>query len=269
MTNVVYEDDEIIVFFRFVNNYFLLITFNDMMFSATKENKFFADTPIRNLNISVVGIVSKKQNWFPKKYIYICHNKIKNIIDKFDKIIMYGASMGGYAAIKHSKVFNSNTVISLCPQWSIDENECNFIDENLKKYFQSYMRGMGIKSDEIQGDVFIFVDKLNKLEMFHALQIQKRAKNVYLINVPLVGHNVTPVLSGTDSLRKIINYCMNRDVISLSKHSREKRKTSFYYIESIIKRKIKKKFYEKSVLFLLKKITNLNYRWKVRKTPWF
>lgn len=48
------------------------------------------------------------------------HNLFKAIEDLISKRIGYGGSMGGYAAIKYSKLLGLSRVVSLVPQFSID-----------------------------------------------------------------------------------------------------------------------------------------------------
>ncbi|WP_146222654.1 hypothetical protein [Komagataeibacter swingsii] len=261
MKRIVYEDDELKCFFRSDSSRFLLITFNDMIFDS-RGDRFFADTVAINANISALGIVSKKANWFPKNSMDLCYESAEKIISAFDKIVIYGASMGGYAAIKYSKLFGADTVISLCPQWSIDAEECNLVDDYWKCHFRSDMKNMGIQSDDMQGSIFIFVDNLHKTDMFHALRIKKESGNVQIVNVPLVGHDITPVMSGTESMKKIIECCINRDIGALKNISRERRRKSFYYKEAIIKRKYRNKKIKNLVVFLFKKTRNINHRYR-------
>src|SRR5271168_4492658 len=98
---------------------FVLITFGDLIMLASGLN-FFAEAPTTKSEISCVGIMAKKGNWYPVESLKAAATALASIIQGYDRRITYGGSMGGYAAIKFSRLLGATEVISLCPQWSID-----------------------------------------------------------------------------------------------------------------------------------------------------
>jgi hypothetical protein len=141
---------------------------------------------------------------------------------------------GGYAAVKFSRLFRATQVISLCPQWSIDFDECEGTNPGWQEHFYPYMKGMGIRDGDVCGDVFLFADSFNKADMFHCKMIERAYPNAYFINVLFVGHHVTTVFAGTISLLNLIDSCRSGNIAGLRLFSRHVRKRHILWQEAMI-----------------------------------
>ncbi|MFW1860189.1 hypothetical protein ACG9HZ_16925, partial [Acinetobacter defluvii] len=71
----------------------------------------------------VVGIMPNQQSWFPASSMLALLEQLQPILKQFKKIVGYGGSMGGYAAIKYSKSLQMTRVVAMVPQYSLDPNE--------------------------------------------------------------------------------------------------------------------------------------------------
>ncbi|MBR0558658.1 hypothetical protein [Neokomagataea anthophila] len=151
----------------------------------------------------------------------------------FSNRILYGGSMGGYAAIKFSRLFSATHVLSLCPQWSLDPDEWDRDDFGFDGHFNASMRGMGIKREDVSGEIYVFTDRFDQNDFNHFLKIKENVSNVHYINVPFVGHDVTTVFAGTSRLLDIVKYFISGDIISLIQISRNARKSFTSYVERV------------------------------------
>lgn len=146
--------------------------------------------------------------------------------------------MGGYGAIKFSRLLGATEVVSLCPQWSLDPIECEDNNTGWPQLFIPSMAGMGIKSEDVSGRVFVLTDLFDKIDRFHARMIRKCCSDLTIINVPLVGHRVTSVLAGTRNLLAIINACRVGDSFELIRISRHARRFYDSRIDALIKKSL-------------------------------
>jgi hypothetical protein len=222
---IVYDDDEIRVIWQQGSSQLLLITYGDLI-NPADGHRYFADAPLRKAGITALGIMAKRGNWYPQQNLQEAYQKIQPLIEDYHIRIAYGGSMGGYAAIKYSRLFGATHVIALCPQWSIDMAECDSFDPTWQKYFHEGMRGMGIRAADVQGHVFLFLDNLDPLEMFHCRKIIEAYPTAHFINVPMVSHHVTSVFAGTANLVALINACLTVNLDALMRFSRETRRNS-------------------------------------------
>jgi hypothetical protein len=223
-TEVVYDDDELRVIWHPGQTDFVLITFGDLITPA-EGHRYFADKPAHKGHIAALGIVAKSPNWYPAGNVLNAYQAIWSLIRDYAVRVAYGGSMGGYAAIKFSRLFGATQVIALCPQWSLDPAECEGQNPGWQGHLRPDMTGMGIRAADIQGDVFLFVDRLSRLDMFHCGRILEACPGAEIVNVPCVGHNVTSVFAGTDNLQTLIAACRARDLPALRRFSRRTRRT--------------------------------------------
>jgi hypothetical protein len=236
---VIYDDAEIRVVCHPGQTDFVVITFGDL-YTLAKDNRFFADTPLAKLGITAVGVVAKRGNWYPPANISAASQAIWQIIRPYRTRVIYGASMGGYGAIKYSKIFGATHVISLCPQWSLDPGECNGINPGWQEHLSQPRAGMGISSNDISGKVFLFCDLFYKIDLFHCQMIERLSPMINVINVPFVEHKIAVVFSGTTKLMVLIESCLREDIKALHLFSRTHRKNNTIWTENLLKFAFKK-----------------------------
>jgi hypothetical protein len=239
VTTIVYDDDEIRVIWSPGSSDFVLITLGDMI-TLSDGQRFFADVPVRKLGIAAIGIMAKRISWYPSENLRKAASVILYIIGTYETRMIYGGSMGGYAALKYSRLLGASHVIALCPQWSLDQAECRGKYPGWGEYFTPSMSGMGIRPKDVAGEVFIFADALEKTDMFHCRMIIENCPPAHFINVPHVEHHVTTVFAGTVNLRELIAACRVCDITALHRISRRTRKSHFYWERRIFHHAIRR-----------------------------
>ncbi len=147
--------------------------------------------------------------------------------------------MGGYGAIKFSRLLGADLVIALCPQWSLDAAECGF-DPGWQSYYRPSMAAMGIRPGDVGGQIFLFVDKTHQLDRLHAEKIEKVAADLHVINFPFVGHHVTTVVAGTNNLSHLIAACRSQDISGLRQLVRDCRRWHRYRLETVVRKVLKR-----------------------------
>ncbi|SFU86033.1 hypothetical protein SAMN02799631_02761 [Methylobacterium sp. 174MFSha1.1] len=222
-TSIIYDDEEIRVIWAPGKSDVLAITFGDLISPASGHN-FFADTPLRKLGISAIGIMSKSDNWYPARNMHAAAAIIGEIVRDYNVRVTYGGSMGGYGAIKFSRLLGASHVIALCPQWSIDAAECDGFDPGWTIHYRPAMSGMGIREPDVSGKIFVFYDLYNKTDAQHCRMININCRNVQFINVPLSDHYVTTIFAGTANLDHLFRSCIRADLTALRRFSRQTRK---------------------------------------------
>ena len=198
-----YEDDNLRVIFREgVNNNLLMITFGDLGFYAHEE-RFFAQGPIEKYQLNAIGFMAKSANWYPQKSVLKAIEVLRSTIKSFNLVICFGGSMGGYAAIKYSKVLNAHRVLAYVPQWSIKPADCSSSDGRYVEHYHSDLSDMSIKESDLIDDIYIVIDKKYELDVFHANKINSNNR-CHLLNLTYSGHGATTILAGSESFIEII-----------------------------------------------------------------
>jgi hypothetical protein len=236
---VLYDDEEIRVIWSPGSSDFVMVTFGDLI-TLARDDRFFADVPLKKSGIPTIGVMAKRGHWYPSGCLHKASGFIRAKIDGYKTRIAYGGSMGGYAAVKFSGLLGTSHVIALCPQWSIDPAECRGVDCGWGNYFLPAMRGMGIRAEDVAGEVFLFADALHARDMFHCRRIIENYPNTHFVNVPIVGHHVTTVFAGTGNLLHLIDACRTCDIAALRGFSRLTRKSHPIRLREILPHAIRK-----------------------------
>lgn len=239
--NIVYEDDYVRAIWRQGASPYVFITFGDAAVLADDLN-FYASKPAEKLDLTVLGIMAKSPTWFPGESIRGVRRAIDERVSPYTERIMHGSSMGGYAALKYSALFAAATVISFCPQWTIDPSECDGFDPGWQYHFdRPLMTGMGIRKSEVCGRGFIFSDPYHNVDSYHRDQIVALAPDTVCIPVYNGDHDIAPILAGTDNLACLIEGCRKGDIISLQKLVSRSRRGSFYRTRGVAERLLKQR----------------------------
>jgi hypothetical protein len=232
-TQMIYDDNEIRVIWQKGSTDRLLITFGDLTTPANGHH-YFGDTSARKAGIATLGIMAKRGNWYPNRSLHAAYEKILPIIRGYSIRMACGGGMGGYAALKFSRLFGATHVIALGPQWSIDLAECDGVNPGWQSYFHLGMRGMGIRADDVAGEVFLFSDSHDKLEVFHHRKMIEACPGLHHIDVPMVSNHVTSVLAETDDFVSLLNACVTANLTELYRLSRDARKNHYVWRTGII-----------------------------------
>ena len=232
---VIYEDEQIRVLFWKGSSDKVVITFGDLI-SLAKETRYFADTPLKKLGLSAIGFMAKRGNWFPQKSMHLAAKVAVPLINDYNNNVIYGGSMGGYAALKYSKLLKGRVIISLCPQWSIDPVECKGFETGYEKHFTPEMSGMGITKDDLAGNIFTFYDPAYAKDSFHLQKIRQLGYPMHVIHVPHSDHHVTTVLAGTQSMSELIDKAEKTDLQGLRLTSSIARRASAKRAQMVIEK---------------------------------
>lgn len=220
---VLYEDDNIYVFFRPLGDV-LAISFNEMGYSSTTSG--WGSNVFLGLGYSSLGFVSKKPNWFP---VGSMENAIKSIsptLLNYSKRVSYGHSQGGYAAIKYSRPLGVNAILSFCPQFSIDPEDLAYNDTRFVGYFVAKGHSPKISCDDVAAEVpaYIFYDPTHSQDKFNVEKILDAAPTLKTIKVFGSGHSsVRPFASGK-SIGELFSLALRGDTSGVRRLSYECKK---------------------------------------------
>ncbi len=103
-----------------------LALFNELSFQPGGE-PYWGAKLTEKLGLSAVGIVSRTPNWFPAADMRQVAPAIREAMGKSATRVGYGASMGGYAAIKYSGLLATHATLAISPQVSIDPSIPGFL----------------------------------------------------------------------------------------------------------------------------------------------
>ncbi len=241
MAQLIYEDDELQALWRPGTSPFLLVTFGDMLEIANGIT-FSAEAPVSKNDITCLGIMAKRANWYPRKNLANLLAAVSDKIGSYNERILYGSSMGGHGAIKASGLVNATTVIALCPQWSINPADKRATRLGWEGEFDPIvMSDMKITQQDISGSLFLFSDPGNSIDENHRSKIAAMSSACTSVPVFFCDHHVAPVLAGSDNLKNIIGLCRSNKPRELLRLVNLSRRQHFARFRCVTERGLRKK----------------------------
>lgn len=221
MKQIIYEDDQLNVIYQAGSSDFLLVVFGDLV-HLTSNDKFYAEPVVTKLGISTICFTATTPNWFPALNVAAGYAACiaQKIIPDQNKIINFGASMGGYAAIKYSRLLKATHVLAYCPQYSIDPAECGSHPSGYEAYYTDNLKNMGIKADDLleqPENIYIVYDPEHELDNFHFTKILEQNQRIHGLKFRSANHELPKVLSGTTKFYDIISSVLDSDHTRLVK----------------------------------------------------
>jgi acetyl esterase/lipase len=194
------SDNYAVDFFACANSQrILVVTFTEWN-STTLEGTGFGGTFLLKNGFDVIAVKSKRFMWyqdFPEE-------GIQNLITKIElfnpcRLVTYGSSMGGYAAIFFAKRLSADAAISLSPQFDItkswDLRWSGYLSDEMKEF-----------SDTDGKCVYTIIFDPFSLDAIDVKEYRKviRHRNLCLIAVPFTGHPSSRPLQQVGMLKEIV-----------------------------------------------------------------
>ena len=231
---------------------------------SVSDPVFFGKSFFEKGDIEVFVIAQTKVNhWYHTEEI----NKVAKIVISRAKesnkdIILYGSSMGGYAATHYRNMFNAAVSIAIAPQI--------FINKNVSHYENRWSKDLALLQDQMcfdeidnlsvqNGKAFILYDPLHSLDNQHIESYRELIdKEADFIKVPYSSHDLARFLHNAGMLKEVIYQISEKRVISNSLINElktlflEDHKTFFNYFrnQSTIKNDIDEELIQKMSKYL-------------------
>ncbi|MGK9286919.1 alpha/beta hydrolase [Sinorhizobium meliloti] len=123
--------------------------------------------------ISVLGLTDYKKAWYPKAHMHRLLPVIAPIVARYRRVITYGHSMGGYAAMRYGRVLGADVGIVFSPQHSIDPLDVRHFDKGRADlHFRPALHmGMKIAEEDLPRQTLVFVDWRFRIDRRHAARL--------------------------------------------------------------------------------------------------
>jgi len=201
---ILYEGDEIVLHHHKGSSPYTVITFNGLHFENNAKDFYMLKNVARIKDINVIGFATKKPNWFLSDEMHTAIKVMNATIGFGGDRLVFGQSMGGYAAIKFSKQLSADYIMALSPKISIHPDECD-IDEGYHQYLTEQMTGMSVKMGDVRGKVFILSDPRDKTDSYHVNLLCDVIPDITYIPTFYSGHVVYESISGSKSISSILD----------------------------------------------------------------
>lgn len=216
--SIIYEGNELVLHHHQGETDYVVVTFVGAHETKNALSTFFAENVLVKNNITAYGVTVKADFWYVCDEAPVVISLLQERLAPYRNVILIGMSMGGHPALAWSRALGATTVLSMCPKYSLDPNECGILQGYVDNHFRPGMEGMAVRKENVSGRIFIALDPGEGHDAYHVHLIEEELKgfDVSLIKMFFAGHLIIRSLSGTQefgSVIKALAYGSNADVV--------------------------------------------------------
>lgn len=160
---------------------------------------------------SILGMMAHGWTWYRDEAVFAFFNRLRDekFFDQFDRVVFYGASMGGYAACAFAAACPGATVVAISPQATLDRDLCSWEKRYHKVWKRDFTSQYGYAPDmsATAQNVYIFYDPLEPPDAMHAALFQN--PNVTKFKCRFQGHRIASGLQQMGILKSVVTACVD------------------------------------------------------------
>lgn len=190
---------------------------------------------LRAKGYNVLGIKPIEVDWYRKKSIhnFFRSEEFRNFIARFDQVIFYGSSMGGYAALTFSQSVPGSSVIAFNPQSSLDPKITPWDTRHPQGSKQDWSGDFSDARDCAKSaqKIYIAYDPFDKIDNLHVSRLHQ--ENIVPLKFFCVGHVVAEWMRQARILEEFTTSSLNQTATSQSFFDLAKKRKTIprYYFE--------------------------------------
>lgn len=243
-TELFRSDNVRVVPVTFPDSKICFVTFTPFSDTPDIEKRGFAEEFFRKRGISAIHVISKENGWYQDRCMPDVTALIRHAATG-QRIVTYGSSMGGYAAIRFADWLEADCAIAISAQGSVNPRVAHW--ETHWTLERDAIPQFWDEIPEVKCDVFAFYDPKTS-DKNHVDYIARHA-TVHRIKLPFAGHPAGSFLNDLGLLSQaVIDIAERRfDQPLFMQKVRERRKSSSNYIcalsQTMLRRNIRTKLH--------------------------
>ena len=229
---LIYDCSDFEVIFRPGNSNFVLVTFSSLgMFNAAGSlangKLFWGESLADRFDYTAVGFMAKKRDWFcSPEMAEACRVVVREISGSIPTLL-YGSSMGGYAALRWANALQASSVVAFAPQFSIEPDVVRSFDRRYEyAYRPDIHEEMGIREEHVSCPSFLLYDPLCTDDLEHVNLILHHAPATSGVALRHCGHECIRIMSNSSIADQLLSFCVKPDEDALRSFVEKARKSS-------------------------------------------
>ena len=156
---------------------------------------------------SSLSIIAHDETWFRDKSVFGYFDRLIDdaFFEDFDRVVFYGAGMGGYGAAAFSVAAPGCTVLALAPQATLDTEIADWDRRYMNARRLDFTDRFGFAPDMTEGcdKTFLVYDPIQQIDAVHAAMF--RGPHVTKLRARHIGRDPQAELARIDALRPLID----------------------------------------------------------------
>lgn len=155
---------------------------------------------------SSLTLIAKGETWFRDSTVFGYFDRLIDdaFFEDFDRVVFYGAGMGGYAAAAFSVAAPGSTVLALAPQATLSTDDAEWDRRFAPARKLNFGDRFGYAPEMVEGcsQVFVIYDPVNQIDAVHAALF--RGPHIIKLRARHIGRDPQAELAQLGVLRPII-----------------------------------------------------------------
>jgi tetratricopeptide (TPR) repeat protein len=211
------------------------VTFDSYTDNRTLDRPGFGEDYFRGRGIDAIHVLSRENRWYQHPELADALAAVAAATSARQRVIAYGSSMGGYAALRYGSACGADVGLALSPQYSVDPTVAPFD----RRWADDVARISFRDDDHLPplAEQYIFFDPADAHDRqhFEMFAVRSPAQGV---PVPHGGHPVGSYLVETGLLQPLLEAieCGDFDVHAYARELRRRRRRSGHYFYILAQR---------------------------------
>ena len=103
-----------------------VVTFDHYGLGPGFDRPGFGEEFFRQSGVSAIHVMGRREDWYQYPEMAAAMAAVRQATAGADRVMTYGTSMGGYAALRFADAAGANAVLAISPQYSIDPRKAPF-----------------------------------------------------------------------------------------------------------------------------------------------
>lgn len=210
-----------------------VVTFDNYGIGHGFDRPGFGEEFLRLSGVSAIHVMGRREDWYQYPEMAEAMAVVKAATVGADRVMTYGSSMGGYAALRFADAAGAHAVLAISPQYSIDPQKTPFET----RWLQDSQRICWLP--EVDGRI---VSEVRPVVVFdptiedgrQVARIQEDI-DIWPIRLPYASHPATTYLGEIGLLKSLVLQTLSGelDAVSFGREARSRRSKSGLYISTL------------------------------------
>ena len=211
-----------------------IVTFANYAEAPSLDQPGFAESYLAQIGTDAVHVICRGNDWYQYTDMPVALAAIREATRGSQRVLTYGSSMGGYAAIRFAGELGADLAIALSPQFSLDPAEVPF--EHRWQTEARRLRFAPHLASE-QAPPVVIIHDAHGADSQHAHKLAKLYR-VTAAAIPHCGHPSGTFLAETGLLTSVISDILadRFDPRALVREARARRRRSGKYLSTLSER---------------------------------
>jgi Flp pilus assembly protein TadD len=198
-----------------------VVTFDNYGIGHGFDRPGFGEAWLRTQQISAIHVLGRAEDWYQYEDLSEALAVVRQAVKDASRVITYGSSMGGYAAVRFADAVGAHAALALSPQYTLDPE----IASHDRRWSQDANRIEWLKGLNgplaVDANVVLAFDPRG-LDGWHGQRIAEET-GAHQIRLPFTAHPVTSFLSEIGLLGELVLGVLH-DVLDARTFQREARR---------------------------------------------